>query len=221
MRHASRHAAAAAAVLLAPLAARAQAPSPALGAYNISGCVEGVVRYDPGAVPSPYVFGRPACLTGTATFSIAAFGNGELFPLFEGTLTAAFSPDFTGQSLGIFDSDLFYRYGEAGCEPACPSGGGRFGFAGNAFLNVGGTSTLAFRSGFPGRLPSGGSTALPNAGAFLFLQWQLPDDQPGDAYSRGVSLVFTPVPEPATVALTAAGLLAVGGAGWRRRRPLG
>jgi hypothetical protein len=222
LRHALRHAAAAAAaVLLAPLAARAQAPSPALGTYAISGCVDGVVRYEPGRVPSPFVPGRPACFTGAATYSIATFGGGGPFPRFEGALTATFSPEFTGQFLAVTGSDLFYRYGEAGCEPTCPSGGGPFGFVGNSFGNAGGTSTLAFRTGFPGRLPSGGSSALPNAAAFLFLQWQLPNDQPGDSYLGAANLVFTPIPEPATVALTAAGLLAVGGAGWRRRRPLG
>lgn len=203
----------AAALMLAPLATRAQAPAAFPSTYNISGCIDGVSRFEPGATPSPYVQGRLACFGGTAALSLVpSLSVGRQFDLIaEGTLTVDWAPGFEALFVAVGGTHL------SATTPACPPGciGGFHFFAPRA-LNVGAPASLSFRAS-PGSAPPLDLASVTGLHGGLSFDYSLPNDLPGDFYTRRATITFTATPEPATVALTGMGGFALFGAARRRR----
>jgi hypothetical protein len=211
-----RHSVAVAALALAPLAAPAQASAQIIDQYTFSGCVNGVTRFDPAPGFGTYVQGPLGCFGGSAILSLVPIGapGDPLLLRLDGTLTATFDPGFTATSVRLTDSDFGYRYGGPNCAGTC-TGGGSF-ITGRA-ITVGAPVTLSFQSGFLGTAPPVDVTTLRVAGGALFMEYRLPGAPAGDNFSVRADLTFTSIPEPTTAVLTASGLFAVAGAGWRRR----
>ncbi len=206
----------AAAALAAVTAFTAPARAQVVGQYALSGCFDGILRWEPTAdprQPAP-VFGRIACFGGTATLDVVPLTGGG-FPAgatgarLDGALTADISPEFTGAFVGIF-----------ALEAAAVDVPQVFW----SLLRVrtfvpGAPAPIPFQS-ISAPLPAGvDPSALGRIAAIAYVEIPtLPNDPaPPGRQSYGVPIIFTPIPEPATAALTAAGLAAAAAVGRRRR----
>jgi hypothetical protein len=162
------------------------------------------------------VLGRIACFGGSATLSVEPFPGsglpaGTLTARLAGALTADIAPEFTGSFVGVYAFEAV-----AADAPSVFW----------SLLRVrsfvpGVAAPIPFQS-IAGPLPAGADpSALGRIAAIAYVEIPtLPNDPaPPGRQSYGVPIIFTPIPEPATAALTAAGLAAA--ATVRRRRRAG
>lgn len=204
--------AALAALIFAPLDAGAQAPAQVLASYTISGCAEGPLRYN--FATSRYVQGSPVCFGGFTTLTVApalVVPNRIDFRT-EGTLTATLDPALEAAFVFVTGSEASILY------PGCPSGcRGGFQLVGASTLLPGTPASLPI-FGFAGSLAPDNLGAFQGLRAAVFVEYAVPDGMSASTISRRVDLTLTATPEPATLALTGAGLLVLAAAAGRRGR---
>jgi hypothetical protein len=214
-----------AALAAAPLTARAQAPAvpppvapgyPAdyftqiASAYNFSGCATGPVALGPGGT---YVTGTAYCVSGLLTLGTSArrpaglglVGYLDLAAAGDARLRATPSAEFADVQTvrGVLTGGLL---GGGACPVGCVRD-----------VNFSGAG------GAPGRQSWAEILSTDPAATFVpqtvTVNLGYPDPAGGGRLGVQATFALTAVPEPSTFALGAAGLVAVGAAARRRRRP--
>ena len=215
LRSAALAAGSAVVLALAPLAADAQE---VVASYFARGCATGVVRYE----ARVSVFGEVACFAGPVDFVLlrGAAGPGVDDLRLVGALTATFNPEFTGQSIRAEAGSFLFTLDVDGVPRSVNVGFGGSLFGGLApTWTVGQTAPALFRTAQEPIRPNADYGSIRDLRGGITPFYRLPDAPLGDTGGgRRFELTFTPVPEPSTLALAAAGLVAVGVAA-RRKRP--
>jgi hypothetical protein len=200
-----------AACALAPRPARAQT---VLQTYNLSGCAEGPLRFDPAGTT---VRGQIGCFGGTAQLERFAVGNPDVPFVYRwaGTLTAEFAPEFTGIRVQATPGSFVrfaYDDDRVGFTSFTPTGVPGF--------VVGSPAPAAFRSGgepIPGLVDA---ATIRDVSTLFYFEYRLADDPltvDPRLFFVPTTITFTATPEPSTFALAAVGGVALA-AGMRRRR---
>jgi hypothetical protein len=211
-------AAVAATLTVAPAAVRAQEIT-TIGRYTVQGCADGIVRYaeEVGRPVNRPVFGRVACFGGFADLQLLVTSPPEgpqPFLRFAPAMTADFTPEFGGAGAFPVGADFSYRYATLG--------GGTLG-GGTATLTppgvswtVGSPAPAAFTTFFEPVARDAILTSIGDVRGRLQIRYRLPGSTESTEFTQ-LSLTLTPVPEPATLVLAGAGLLALGAVARRRR----
>jgi hypothetical protein len=200
---------------LAPHAAAAQV---VVESYSAQGCARGVVRYDGsggGAVP---VVGNVLCVSGPVQLERQLLGGGAADQFrFTGALSATFGAEFAGSSVAVEAASFGFTGVRAdGATQTFAMGLGAF--SPTPAWTVGQAGAAVFRTGVAPVDPAAVFATIRDARGGFSIFYPLPGTPGGGSSRAELSLTLTPIPEPSTFALGAAGLVAVGAAA-RRRRP--
>jgi hypothetical protein len=201
---------------LTPHTATAQA---VVESYSAQGCARGVVRYDQSGGPATPVTGNVLCVSGPVQLERRVFGGGSADEFrFTGSLSPTFGTEFAGSSVAV-EAALFGFTGPRpdGSAQAFSMGLGAFSMTPAFMVGQTGASTF-FTRGAPVR-PETVFASLRDVRGGFSIFYALPGRPGGGSERTELSLTLTPIPEPSTFALGAAGLGAVGAAARRRRRP--
>lgn len=191
-----------------------------MNTFTVNGCADGVVAFAPqGQAP---VLGRVACFSGTAALRLVVTPDpADPVPQLrlEPTLTAVFGPEFNGsRAVGEnpFFTFAFERVGGCGVCAGLISGLGAVG----TWVVGDGTPRSFVTSYDP--LPRGAIIgSLRDFNGVMTLRYLLPNSPFNEFSNATVRFALTPVPEPATVGLVAAGVVVLAAAQRRRSRPTG
>jgi hypothetical protein len=222
----ARSVALAALLVLAPAAARAQGTI--LQTYIVRGCIDGPIAHERRF--GPPTIGRVACLDGSATVRFYELLSADQPPIpilrMESTLTATFGEGFhpgdTGFPFTSLSAEAFstrYTFDRAGGCPAPTACESAFAtsFTGGEVGSWSRTSpTVTYRSmedPLPRDIILG---SVRDLRATPIFRYRLPTS--GDSFGEYVqtTLTYTVTPEPSTLALAGAGLLALGASARRR-----
>jgi hypothetical protein len=187
--------------------------------YSAQGCARGVVRYDQSGGPATAVTGNVLCVSGPVQLERRVFGGGSADEFrFTGSLSPTFGTEFAGSSVAVEAASF-------GFTGARPDGSAQAfsmdlgAFSTTPAFTVGQTGASAFFTrGAPVR-PETVFASLRDVRGGFSIFYALPGRPGGGSERAELSLTLTPIPEPSTFALGAAGLAAVGAVARRRRRP--
>jgi hypothetical protein len=186
--------------------------------YSAQGCARGIVRYDGSGGAATPVVGNVLCVSGPVRLERQLVGGGAADQFrFTGSLAPTFGAEFAGSSVGI-DAATFGFTGVRADGSTQTFSMGLGAFLTTPAFTVGQTGASAFFTGADPVSPATVFASTRDARGTLFLVYALPGQPGGGSVRADLSLTLTPIPEPSTFALGAAGLAALGAVARRKRR---
>jgi hypothetical protein len=189
-----------------------------VGSYGAQGCARGVVRDDGSGGAATPVVGDVLCVSGPVQLERRRVGGGAADQFrFTGALAPTFGAEFAGSGVGV-DAAAFGFTGARADGSTQTFSAGLGAFLTTPAVTVGQPGASAFVTGVAPVSPATVFASARDARGTFALVSALPGQPGGGSVRADLSLSPTPIPEPSTCALGAAGLVAVRAVA-RRRAP--